>query len=70
MNKKEVSGTAQEITGKVEKEVGKATGDKEAQAHGEAEEMKGKTKKQIGHLEGKLKDVQKDIVDAIHRARK
>ncbi len=57
MKEKEVSGAAQELKGKVEKEVGKLTGNKRTQAHGEVEEMKGKVKKQVGKVAGKAEKI-------------
>jgi uncharacterized protein YjbJ (UPF0337 family) len=61
MNKKELSGTADEVKGKVEKTVGKVTGNERTQAHGEAEEMKGKAKRGVGHVEKGVKDTVNDI---------
>jgi len=70
MNKNEVSGAAQEIKGKVEKEAGKVAGNERAQAHGEAEEMKGKAKKDLGRVEGKANDAVQDAKSKIHNATK
>jgi uncharacterized protein YjbJ (UPF0337 family) len=63
MNKKEISGAGRELKGKVEKGIGKATGNTDTQAHGMAEETKGKVEKKVGQLEGKAKDLANAIKD-------
>lgn len=70
MNKKEVTGTAQEVKGKVQKEVGKAAGDEKSQEKGATEELKGKVEKEAGRLQDKVADVADDVKKTIHRATK
>ena len=68
MKKDEVAGAVRETKGKVQKEVGKAVGDPQTQAHGEAEEQKGKTTRVAGRVEGKADTVKDDVKAKIHRA--
>jgi len=70
MNKKEVTGTTQQIKGKAEQRVGKMTGNQDSQAHGKAEEMTGKATKAQGQLEGKVAAVKGDIKGKLHHATK
>ena len=62
MNKKEVTGTAHEVKGKVQKEVGKAAGDENTQSKGGAEELKGKVEKGAGKLQHKVADADEFVV--------
>jgi uncharacterized protein YjbJ (UPF0337 family) len=48
MNEHQVKGATNEATGKVEKEVGKLTGDTSTQVSGQAREIKGKLQKGMG----------------------
>jgi uncharacterized protein YjbJ (UPF0337 family) len=57
MTKKAVSGTAREIKGRVENEVGKLTDNERTRADGVAEEVKVKAEKQIGRPHGKDNDL-------------
>jgi uncharacterized protein YjbJ (UPF0337 family) len=70
LNKKEVTGTAREVKGKVQKEVGRATGDEMTQEKGATEELKGKAEKGAGRLQGKVADVADDVKKTVHRATK
>jgi uncharacterized protein YjbJ (UPF0337 family) len=70
MNKKEVTGTAQELKGKAEGGVGKVTGNTNTRARGKAEETKGKATKAAGQLEGKLESVKDNVKGKIHHATK
>jgi uncharacterized protein YjbJ (UPF0337 family) len=70
MNKKEVTGTTQEIKGKAEQDIAKVTGNKDSKAHGKAEEVKGKTTKTVGQVEGKVEAVKKEVKGKIHRSTK
>jgi len=54
-----ISGTANEVAGKVKKSVGEATGNNELRANGAAQETKGKVQKSVG----KAKDAVKGAVD-------
>ena len=52
MNQDEVKGKAKDIAGRVERQVGKWTGDKEAQVKGAAKQVEGK----VQNAWGKAKD--------------
>jgi uncharacterized protein YjbJ (UPF0337 family) len=67
MNKNEVTGTAQELMRKVEKQLGKVTGNGQAQVHGTAEELKGKAKGAAGHVESKAREIIQSVTAEIHR---
>jgi uncharacterized protein YjbJ (UPF0337 family) len=56
MNEQQVKGVANEATGKVKKEVGKAMDDHTLQAKGAARELKGKAQQGIGNAKEDLKD--------------
>jgi uncharacterized protein YjbJ (UPF0337 family) len=68
MNEKEVSGAAREVKGKVEKEVGKATGSEKTQAHGAAEEARGKVEKNVGKAKGQAENAKENVEDTVRRA--
>jgi uncharacterized protein YjbJ (UPF0337 family) len=55
MNKDEVKGKAKDIAGRVERQVGEWTGDKEAQVKGAAKQVEGK----VQNAWGKAKDAVK-----------
>jgi uncharacterized protein YjbJ (UPF0337 family) len=61
MNKKEVTGTTQQIKGKAEHAVGNVTGNQNTQAQGTADEMQGKTTKTIGTVERKVDSIKADV---------
>jgi uncharacterized protein YjbJ (UPF0337 family) len=73
MNKQQVKGMANEATGKVKKEVGKATDDHTLQAKGAARELKGKAQQGVGNVKEDLKDANADAdaaaKDTHHRDR-
>ena len=48
MNKHQVKGATNEVTGSIKKEVGKMTGDRTLQAKGQAREAKGKLQQGLG----------------------
>jgi uncharacterized protein YjbJ (UPF0337 family) len=48
MNKDQIKGSAKEVAGKVQKNVGKATGSAEHQVKGTARELAGKAQKAYG----------------------
>jgi uncharacterized protein YjbJ (UPF0337 family) len=56
MNKQQVKGVTNQVTGGIKREVGKLTGDRETQARGAATEIKGKVQKGVG-----------DARDAVHQ---
>ena len=49
MNKQQIKGATNEVTGSVKKGVGKATGDRTLQAKGAARELKGKAQQGLGN---------------------
>ena len=63
MDKDRVEGTLKDINGRVERQVGEWTGDKDAQAEGTKEQIKGK----VQNAFGKIKDAGRD---AINKAKK
>jgi uncharacterized protein YjbJ (UPF0337 family) len=48
MNKDQVKGVTNQVTGEVKQQVGKLTGDRSQQASGQAREVKGKLQKGLG----------------------
>ena len=50
MNKDQVKGTAKDIGGKIQKEVGSATGSSEQQAKGASKQAEGKVQKKVGDV--------------------
>mgnify|MGYP001627270680 CR=1 FL=1 len=48
MNKHQVKGVTNQVTGEVKRQVGKLTGDRSAQAAGGARQVKGKLQKDLG----------------------
>ena len=59
MNQDQVKGTAKEVAGKVQKNVGETIGSTEQEAKGLAKEVEGKAQKQVGNAEETLKDAGK-----------
>jgi len=59
MNKDHIKGAAKDVAGKVEREVGKLTGDKSKEVKGAAHQAEGKIQKGAG-----------DVKDAAHEANK
>jgi uncharacterized protein YjbJ (UPF0337 family) len=62
MDKERIKGKAQDIAGRVERQVGEWTGDDKAQADGLAKQAEGKTRNVIG----KLKDGVRDATDKLN----
>jgi uncharacterized protein YjbJ (UPF0337 family) len=56
MNKQQVKGTAKDVAGKVQAEVGKATGNKSQEAKGTARQAEGKVQKAVGNVKQGVKD--------------
>lgn len=56
MNKQQVKGLANQATGEIKQQVGKATGDKSLEARGHAREMKGKVQEKLGDAQEILDD--------------
>lgn len=55
MDKDEIKGKAKDIAGRVERQAGEWTGDKEHQAKGAAKQAEGKVQKAFGKAKDKLK---------------
>lgn len=56
MNKDQIKGGANEVAGKIQKEVGKATGNGTQQVKGAAREVAGKVQKTYGDVKEDVKD--------------
>ena len=48
MNKQQVKGVTNQVTGEIKQQAGKLTGDRSTQARGQAREVKGKVQKGLG----------------------
>lgn len=56
MNKDQIKGAAKDVGGKIQKEVGKATGSSEQQAKGTSQQVEGKMQKKVGDVKEIVKD--------------
>ena len=63
MDKDRVKGNADDVAGRVKRQVGEWTGDTEAQAEGAAQQVKGK----MENAWGKVKDAVRDAADEAKR---
>lgn len=61
MDKDEIKGKAKDIAGRVERQVGEWTGDKDAEAEGTAKQAEGK----VQNAWGKTKDAVRDAADKL-----
>jgi len=61
MDKDRIQGKAEDVAGRVKRQVGEWTGDHEAQAEGALEQAKGKARNAVG----KVKDAVRDAKDNI-----
>ena len=59
MDNDRIKGKMNDVKGRVERQVGEWTGDKDAQAKGTADQIKGKAQNAVG----KLKDAGRDAID-------
>ena len=66
MDKDEIKGKAKDVAGRVERQVGEWTGDKDAQAEGAAKQVEGK----VQNAWGKTKDAVRDATDKVKRDNK
>ncbi len=55
MNKQQIKGVTNQVTGEIKKEVGKLTGDRSTQAAGQAREIKGKVQQGVGDAKESLR---------------
>jgi uncharacterized protein YjbJ (UPF0337 family) len=60
MDKDRVEGKVKDIAGRVERQVGEWTGDKEAQVHGAAKQVEGKVQNTLGKAKDAVRDATKD----------
>jgi len=60
MNKDTVKGTADDVAGRVKRQVGEWTGDTDTQVEGAAQQVKGKIEKAWGNVKDATRDAQKD----------
>jgi uncharacterized protein YjbJ (UPF0337 family) len=63
MDKDAIKGKAKDVAGRVERQVGEWTGDKDAQAEGTAKQAEGK----VQNAWGKTKDAARDAADKLKR---
>lgn len=56
MNKHQITGTAKNLAGKVQEEVGKLVGNKAQEAKGIHKQVKGKAEKRLGDAKAAVKD--------------
>jgi uncharacterized protein YjbJ (UPF0337 family) len=63
MDKDEIKGKAKDVAGRVERQVGEWTGDKDAQAEGAGKQVEGK----VQNAWGKTKDAVRDAADKLKR---
>jgi uncharacterized protein YjbJ (UPF0337 family) len=61
MDKERIKGKAEDVAGRVQRQVGEWTGDNKAQAEGLAKQAEGKTRNAIG----KIKDGVRDAADKL-----
>lgn len=65
MDKDRIKGKAEDLKGRVERQAGEWTGDKDAQAKGAMDQAKGKAKNAFG----KMKDAGRDAMDNLDKDR-
>ncbi|HEX2329901.1 MAG TPA: CsbD family protein [Candidatus Angelobacter sp.] len=63
MDKDRIKGAAEDMKGRVKRQVGEWTGDDKAQAEGAADQIKGKTQNAVG----KMKDAVRNVADDAKR---
>ena len=69
MDKDRIKGKMEDAAGRVERQVGEWTGDKETQAEGAAHQIKGKIRNAVGKAKDAVRDVADDAGKKIHRER-
>jgi uncharacterized protein YjbJ (UPF0337 family) len=55
MNKDQVEGKVKDVAGRIERQAGEWTGDKEKQAHGALKQVEGKVQNALGHAKEAVK---------------
>lgn len=61
MNKDEIKGKVRDIEGRVERQTGEWTGDKEAQSEGIKDQAAGKAQNAFGKAKNAVRDVKRDL---------
>ena len=61
MNDDQVKGKAKDIAGRVERQVGEWTGDKEAEVKGAAKQVEGKVQNAWGNVKDAARDAKRDV---------
>jgi uncharacterized protein YjbJ (UPF0337 family) len=56
MNKQQIKGVTNQVTGTIKKEVGRATGDSSTMAKGQAREIKGRVQEGVGNAREDLRE--------------
>lgn len=56
MNKHQIKGATNQVTGEVKKQVGRLTGDRSTEARGMATEAKGRVQQGVGNAKERAKD--------------
>jgi len=63
MNTNQVKGTAKDIAGKAQEQIGNATGNTSQQVKGVAKQVEGKLQKGVGNVENAADDAARDTND-------
>jgi uncharacterized protein YjbJ (UPF0337 family) len=61
MNKHQVKGVTNQVTGEIKQQVGKLTGDRSTQARGKATEIKGELQKDLGDAKEVVRNDQREL---------
>ena len=61
MNKHQIKGVTNQVTGEVKQQVGKLTGDRSEQARGHAREIKGRLQKDMGDAKEVVRNDQREL---------
>lgn len=61
MDKDRIKGKAEDIAGRVKRQAGEWTGDKETQSEGAADQLKGKARNAMGRMKDAARDAADDI---------
>lgn len=63
MDKDRIKGKAEDIAGRVKRQAGEWTGDKEAQSEGAMDQLKGKARNTVGKVKDAARDAADDLRD-------
>ncbi len=70
MNKQQVKGVTNQVTGEVKEQVGKLTGDRSTTARGHAREIKGRLQKNVGDTRETLRQDERELDRTAERERR